>query len=81
MNPNLAIEVCSLQEAGFKLADYQRDLTFKQLLFLNDAYPIYNKHIKELSENEDDSSSASDKESWREEYRRKIEEKRQKEGY
>lgn len=77
MNPNLAIEVCSLQEAGFKLANYQRDLTFKQLLFLNEAYPIYNKHIKELSEN-DDNTSSSENESWRDKYRRKVEEKRRK---
>lgn len=77
MNKDFAIEVCSLHEAGFKLADSQRDLTFKQLLFLNEAYPVYNKHIKELSENEDN-TSPSEKESWRDEYLRKVEEKRRK---
>ena len=79
MNPNLAIEVCSLQEAGFKFADSQRDLTFIQKLFLKEAYPIYTRHVKELSENES-TTSPSEKESWREEYRRKIEEKKRKGG-
>lgn len=72
---NLAIEICNLHEAGFKLADYQRDLTFIQKSFLNYAYPVYNKFLKEESENQ---GSNSTNESWRERYLKQVEEKRKK---
>ncbi len=79
INRSLAIEICNLHEAGFKLADYQRDLTFIQKLFLNEAYQIYNKHVKDLSENEDN-TSPSEKDSWNKKYLQQIEEKKQKGG-
>jgi len=79
MNRNLAIEICNLHEAGFKLVDYQRDLTFIQKLFLNEAYPLYNKHLKELSESQN-RDTAQDNVSWDERYLKQVEEKRRKMG-
>lgn len=47
----MALEICSLTEIGYPLTQTQTDLTFIQKTFLNTAYTIYNKHIKQQTEN------------------------------
>ena len=39
-NENIAIEVVTLQDIGYMLAENQADLTIRQKLFLNHAVPL-----------------------------------------
>lgn len=48
MNENTAIEIVTLQDVGYMIADNQADMTLKQKLFLNIAIPI----VREKQEKE-----------------------------
>ena len=52
-NKNTAIEIVTLQDLGYMLADNQADLTIKQKIFLNHAIPM----VREEQEKEQNKSN------------------------
>lgn len=61
-NENIAIEIITLQDIGYMLADNQADLTIKQKLFLNHAVPLVrDKQEKQSSSKNHASHSLKDR--------------------
>jgi len=59
-NFNLALEVCGLEEIGYKLETHQRDLTIVQKLFLLYAYPVYQNEMERQSKNKNNNDNNQD---------------------
>ena len=55
-NFELVMEVCGLDEAGYKLAGNQRDLTIIQKLFIAKAWPIFNNEMQRQYDTEKEPS-------------------------
>lgn len=51
------MEVCGLEEIGYKIGDKQKDLTLLQKLFLLHAYPIFYEEQKRQNENNKEPST------------------------
>lgn len=58
-NKNTAIEIVTLQDLGYMLADNQADLTIKQKLFLNIAIPMVREEQEKEQERTNKGASAS----------------------
>ena len=58
-NKNTAIEIVTLQDLGYMLADNQADLTIKQKIFLNHAIPMVREEQEKQQENANKTNTAS----------------------
>lgn len=58
-NFEIVMEVISLEESGYHLADNQRDLTLIQKIFLFKAWPVYNNEVKREQAQQQDTTSTS----------------------
>lgn len=58
-NEELSMEIVSLQDLGYMLADNQRDLTLIQKLFLTFAVPMVREKQEKESNNENTNSTSN----------------------
>lgn len=80
-NESLVFEVCTLNELGYPLASTQGELTIIQKSFLIHGYQLYNKVMNENSRNDNnssDSSSYSQRKAWKDKYKERQEQNRQR---
>lgn len=78
-NENLVMEICTLDEMGYKLQPDQSDLTIIQKLFLFYGYGVYRRKQKEFMDDQrdnHDTPSQSDELKFKRKYDARLEENR-----